>query len=149
MKYQASESEMEVLKVVWGQEKATSKSIIEALSPSQDWSSTTIKTMLSRLVQKGILKVETQGRRFTYIATINESDVMYQRVDTLAESVCPTNIGSIITYLIENYDLSLEDESKINQAMNSKKFLQEIECNCVMKHHLNCGCQNMECSCHK
>lgn len=149
MKNPASESEMEVLKVIWGQENSSSASIIEALSKKQSWGKTTIKTMLSRLVQKGLVSVKKDGRKYSYYATISESDVMFQSVDALANSICATNIGTIINHLITNYDLSFDDKSLLVESIRKKEFKEAVECSCVMKHHLNCGCKLKDCSCHK
>lgn len=149
MKNLASESEMEVLKIVWGQENPSSASIIEALSQSQTWGKTTIKTMLARLVQKGLLEVKQDGRKYTYYATLSEEEAMYQRVDALAQSICATNMGNILTYLIDKYDLSIDDKNTILNTIDHKKFKNKVECNCVMKHHLNCGCKSEGCSCMK
>lgn len=149
MKNPASDSEMEVLKVVWGQEKPSSASIIEALSHSQSWSKTTIKTMIARLVQKDLLDVKQEGRKYTYYATLTEEEAMYQGVDTLAQSVCATNISNIINHLITTYDLSIDDKNNILNTLNHKDFKDKLECSCVMKHHLNCGCKTEGCSCKK
>lgn len=149
MKNPASESEMEILKIIWGQENASSASIIEALSHNQSWGKTTIKTMLSRLVQKGLVSVKKEGRKYSYYATISEEDAMFQSVDALAKSICATNMGTIINHLIQNYDLSYDDKDALLTSINGKAFKETVACSCVMKHHLNCGCSSKDCSCHK
>lgn len=148
MRNQASESEMEVLKVVWANPGSSSNAIYNALKTSQSWTNTTVKTLLSRLVQKGYLDVKQEGRRYLYYATNTENDAMFQRVDALANSLCVTNIGNVLVHLINNYDLSIEDHDKILNALQNKDFKASLKCSCVMNHS-SCGCSDEDCACQK
>lgn len=47
-----SDSEWEVMRVVWTQESTTAQSIIDILGQTMDWKPATIKTLLGRLVKK-------------------------------------------------------------------------------------------------
>ena len=63
-----SEAELEVMKVVWDKKSATSLDIIEEVSKQTDWSKNTIKTLISRLVDKEALKViKDKGNLYIYI----------------------------------------------------------------------------------
>ncbi len=42
--------------------------VIETLSADHDWAPATIKTMLHRLVKKGVLAYEQNGNRYLYRA---------------------------------------------------------------------------------
>ena len=61
-----SDAEMEIMKVIWNNKNPlTSKQIIALISNNQ-WKTTTVLTLLSRLVDKGFLKTERQGRNYLY-----------------------------------------------------------------------------------
>lgn len=148
MKNLASKSETEVLKVLWSQPGSTSLEIHEALKPHQGWSTTTVKTLLSRLSQKGLVTTKKDGRRFLYFAISSENESMLDRIDSLMTTLCATNVGTVIQHLIEAYDLSVDDKEKLIQAINNKSFKDSLKCSCVMNHEA-CGCTQKECSCHK
>lgn len=61
-----SNAEWEVLRVVWAKGQASSKDIIGVLAQKMDWSESTIKTLIGRLVEKKILQSRREGRSFIY-----------------------------------------------------------------------------------
>lgn len=69
-----SEAELEVMKVVWNQKSATSLDIIEEVSKQTEWSKNTIKTLISRLVEKEALRViKNKGNLYIYKPIISEN----------------------------------------------------------------------------
>ncbi len=52
---QISNAEWRVMKIIWMEGKQTSTDLIAVLSERFDWSKSTIKTLLTRLVEKGLL----------------------------------------------------------------------------------------------
>ena len=61
-----SEAEWEVMRVVWSNGHTTSKFVIDTLGEEKSWTPSTIKTLLSRLVEKGFLETTKQGNKFLY-----------------------------------------------------------------------------------
>ena len=61
MEINISEAEWEVMRVLWSNSNVTSKLVIETLSEEKKWSASTIKTLLSRLVDKNILQTKKIG----------------------------------------------------------------------------------------
>ena len=52
-----SDSEWRVMQVLWEQGPQTANNVVEALSGEVEWNPRTIKTLISRLVKKGAVKV--------------------------------------------------------------------------------------------
>lgn len=50
-----SDGEWEILKTVWERESCTAPDVQEALAGRREWSYSTVRTMMDRLVRKGIL----------------------------------------------------------------------------------------------
>ena len=61
-----SDAEHAVMEVLWADAPLTANSVAEMLADSQSWSLPTVKTLLSRLLAKGALAAEAEGRRFLY-----------------------------------------------------------------------------------
>ena len=57
-------SEWEVMRIVWSLGQVNSRDLIDLLQQKRDWQDSTIKTLIGRLVKKGFLKTEKEGRRF-------------------------------------------------------------------------------------
>ena len=58
MKQNISESELEVMKILWKTNKATSAEIIELLKDKTEWKPKTIQTLITRLASKEFVNVD-------------------------------------------------------------------------------------------
>ena len=57
-----SDSEWEVMRVIWTLGQANAQQITQILADSMDWKVATVKTLLGRLVKKEALKIRRSGR---------------------------------------------------------------------------------------
>ena len=74
-KFRVSESELEVLKVLWNNNPSTSSQIVGKLEHITDWKPKTIQTLINRLVSKEYIKVDkTNKKAYTYYANITEEE---------------------------------------------------------------------------
>ena len=78
-----TDAEWEVMRVVWANERVTSKKVISVLKEKMDWTQSTIKTILGRLVEKGVLNTEQEGRKFIYTANIEEKEAVGNYTDDI------------------------------------------------------------------
>lgn len=77
--YSISDSEMEIMKVIWdGDSPVTSTELLEVFA-DKGWKAQTISTFLSRLVEKGILSSEKRGRANLYVPAVTETE--YRRLE--------------------------------------------------------------------
>lgn len=72
MSLQITPAELEIMKVLWKQPGLGASDIADALENSKDWNIRTIKTLLSRLVEKGALSIEQDGRRYLYSPAVEK-----------------------------------------------------------------------------
>ena len=61
-----TDTEWEVMRVVWANGRVTSKEVISVLKEKMDWKQATTKTLLGRLVEKGALNTEQEGRKYNF-----------------------------------------------------------------------------------
>ncbi len=90
-----SDSELEVLKVLWTLESATVREVLEHLADTEraqgsgrEWAYTTAQTLLTRLQEKGCVVAEKQGRAFVFRPTVSRDELVGQSLDALADRVC-------------------------------------------------------------
>ncbi|MFG6116920.1 CopY/TcrY family copper transport repressor [Halobacillus sp. MO56] len=146
-KTEITESEWEVMRVVWTLEKATSKDIIQVLQEKKDWKPATAKTFIGRLVKKGILNTEPKGNKYIYSAAISEEDSVKSVTDRLFDQICSKGVGKTIADMIAEVTLSHKDIELLETALEKKKdeAVDEVACNCVPgqckcreNHNMNC-----------
>ena len=66
MKAPISEAEAQIMEVLWQRAPQTCDEIAAALAGAQDWQLATIKTLLNRLLNKGAIAADKDGRRYLY-----------------------------------------------------------------------------------
>ena len=67
-----SESEWQVMQAVWSGPPKTLPEILSSLQAT-GWSKTTIQTYLARLVKKGALTTQRQGKGYLYYPALSQS----------------------------------------------------------------------------
>jgi BlaI family penicillinase repressor len=65
-----SDAEWQVMEAAWSLGEATAAAIIEELAKSTAWNHRTIRTLLGRLVEKGVLEKQGQGAGSVYRALV-------------------------------------------------------------------------------
>ena len=63
---QISEAESVVMDVLWQRSPLAAEEVVAALAPRQDWQEATVKTLLNRLLNKGAIAADKDGRRYLY-----------------------------------------------------------------------------------
>lgn len=61
-----SEAEHAVMEALWARQPLSAAEVCKAVCEARGWSMATVKTLLARLVAKGAVTTEADGRRFLY-----------------------------------------------------------------------------------
>jgi BlaI family penicillinase repressor len=96
-----SDSEWEIMRIVWAKAPVTSTVIIGDLEVTKGWMPTTVKTFLSRLVKKDMLQFEKIGRSFYYTSLVSEEKCVRDEIQSVIEKV----YGGIIYEETEHFIL--------------------------------------------
>lgn len=138
---QISPAEWEVMRVVWTAKQTTSKEIGEVLNEKMDWKPATTKTLIGRLVKKGMLNTEPEGRSFLYSPAVSEAETVHESAERLLETICRTKAGKLLGGMIEEASLSQNDIEQLQQLLEEKKQTAPVE--------VACECLPGQCECHK
>jgi Predicted transcriptional regulator len=101
---QVSDYELELMKIIWANGgTAMYTDIVEGLEAKGNcWTKNTIITLLSRLVDKGILKTNKIGRRNKYTAIVTEDSYQADQTVAFLHKVFEGNTKGLVSTLIEN-----------------------------------------------
>lgn len=107
--------------------------MIEILSRKKEWSSSTIKTLLSRLTDKGFLNVKKDGRKNIYITAINEQDAYSFLAERVFNNMCCMHYGETIYSIIDQIELSQSDIDSLIQLLKDKRKAapEKVKCRCI------------------
>lgn len=97
------DSELEVMQIVWDQQPPVSRSEIEAvIKESHTLAATTILTMLTRLCEKGFLRMEKQGRANLYTPLITRRDYLASESRSLLDKLYGGSVKTFATALCDS-----------------------------------------------
>ena len=121
MNAQVSDSELELMKIVWSQGgTARYAPIMEELSQTgRTWQKNTVITLLSRLVDKGFLTVRKLGRRNEYAAAVSEADYQAAQTQVLVNKLYAGSAKGLVAALIRQEAISPGDYEEL------KRFWEE------------------------
>lgn len=113
-----SEAELEVMKVVWNKKSATSLDIIEEVSKETKWSKNTIKTLISRLVEKEALKViKDQGNLYIYKPIISENTYKKSENQNFLNKLYNGSINDMLLSFVKSKKLTKKDLEELMQMI--------------------------------
>lgn len=100
---QVSDSELELMKIVWANGgSALYAHIMEELEKAgRTWQKNTVITLLSRLVEKGILRTNKIGRRNEYTAVVSEEDYQASQAQIFLNKLYEGSARNLVSTLIQ------------------------------------------------
>ncbi len=114
---QISDSELELMKIIWAKGgTALYADIMEELEKSDcKWQKNTVITLLSRLIGKGLLKAGKIGRRNEYSALVSEEDYKAAQTESLMKKLFKGSAKGLVATLINRDMLTSEDYEELKR----------------------------------
>lgn len=116
-----SDAEHKVMEVLWHRAPQTATDVAEALADERDWSLQTVKTLLSRLANKGAVAHERDGRRFLYRPILEREDYVEGESRRLVDRLFGGRAAPLIAHLAERDRLSDDDVRAIEKLLRELK----------------------------
>ena len=117
-----SEAEWEVMKIIWRRSSPwLAQEIIQALAPSATWSSATVKTMLNRLVGKGALRFERQGKAYLYSPAVTEARCRATEANSFLERVFDGSLSPLLAHFVRSRRLTKKELESLEQILREQK----------------------------
>ncbi|GKX27549.1 transcriptional regulator [Vallitalea longa] len=116
-----SDSELEVMKLIWKKNPITSDEIINSLADRMKWSPQTIKTFITRLVKKKAVSYNREGRNYLYYPITSQNEYVKAENRTFLQKMYDGAVGRLVCNFIEEEDLSEEDIDRLQEILDNKK----------------------------
>lgn len=110
-----SDAEWTVMESIWTRGSATAADAIDDLAGVQDWNHRTIRTLLARLVEKGVLKATQDGNRYVYTPAVTRQRCVRQESRTFLQKVFGGDVSSLMLHFAKESNLSAEDIKRLKQ----------------------------------
>jgi BlaI family transcriptional regulator, penicillinase repressor len=109
MSSQITKAEFQVMDVLWAESPIAAADVAERLAAETGWSLKTVKTLLSRLVEKGAVDHEPDGRRYLYRPKVSRDSYARRAAKKLADQLFGGRAAPLVAHLAEGDGLSRED----------------------------------------
>ena len=115
------ESEWTILQKVWELEPCAAPAVQETLQGEKGWAYTTVKTMMDRMVKKGLLKTEKIRNLYLYHSAVTKSQARKSEITRTLKRAFDGTFTPMMQFLIENDQLSEEEYSHLEKLIKKRK----------------------------
>jgi BlaI family penicillinase repressor len=112
-----SEAQLEIMTIVWERGEVMLGDVWTVVSRRRSVAKNTVQTLLSRLVDKGWLRVREEGRGFRYRAAKGKSGALGGLIARLVEKVFRGSAEGLVLALLEGRGVSEEEASRIRSLI--------------------------------
>lgn len=113
-------SELELMLIIWKAKRPlTRPEIEEQLPEDRQLSKTTILSFLSRLEEKGFVKVEKEGRNNHYYPLVKEEDYLRQESSTVLKKLYGNSVKRFVAALYDGKGLSKSQVDELKDYLDS------------------------------
>ena len=115
-----SESEWLVMRVLWAKSPLTANEVVERLTGKTKWKPKTVKTLIDRLMKKGAVKFEKEGRRYKYYPAVGRDECIATERKSFARRVYGGTMKPMLAAFLEDAELSADDISELKEILEQK-----------------------------
>ena len=116
-----TDAEWEVMNVLWDESPRTANDVIAILSDRMKWHATTVKTLLSRLVKKGVVRYRAEGNRYLYSAAIPRQRYVREESASFIDRVFGGETTPALMHFVRNTRLSKEEIDELRRILDEKQ----------------------------
>ena len=116
-----SETEWEVMKVLWAHAPCSAGHIIETLSRQDpSWHPKTVKTFLNRLLRKKALAFTREGRGYLYRPLVNEHECVSAASESFLQRIFGGSLKPMLAHFVEHKKLSSDELQDLRKLLDER-----------------------------
>ncbi|MFD1779108.1 penicillinase repressor BlaI [Fredinandcohnia salidurans] len=119
-----SESEWEIMTVLWEKTPLTANEVISILQERTDWKPKTIRTLLDRLVKKNVVGVNKEKRIYTFFPLYSQDECQHAEAESFVKRIYGGALKSMLVQFIQEDSLSEEDIKELRSMLDPNKKKQ-------------------------
>ncbi len=121
------DSEWAILQAVWEHEPCAAPTVQEALQEEKAWAYTTVKTLMDRMVKKGLLETERIRNLYLYRAAITRAQAQRSEIMKTVKRAFDGALTPMMQFLIENEKLSDEEYRQLESLIRNRKREKKMD----------------------
>jgi predicted transcriptional regulator len=113
-----SEAESVVMQILWERHPLGADEIVAAACARQDWQEPTVKTLLNRLLKKGAISAEAEGRRYLYSPVLAREDWLMEESKGLLDRLFDGRVAPLVAHFSKHRKLSKRDIAELRRLID-------------------------------
>ena len=117
-----SDSEWSVMQAVWDRvevsDVATARDVHGAVVAETDWTYSTVRTLLSRLVEKGALTGKKRGQQTEYTPRVDREVARRSALRSLVERAFDGRVDALASHLADERSLSARERRTLKKLLD-------------------------------
>jgi len=113
-----SETEWQIMKIVWARGQCTANEILEALNAQERWHPKTARTLIGRLVKKRALHYKEEGRAYVYRPGISEDEAVAHYSQSFLQRVFDGSLAPMLAHFVQSQQLSPGDIKQLRDVLD-------------------------------
>jgi BlaI family penicillinase repressor len=105
------------MEVLWRRGPMRSEDVVETLKGQQKWREPTIKTLLSRLLNKGAIRAEKEGRRYVYSPILTRDGWLSHESKGLLDRLFGGRVAPLVAHFSRYGKLSKKDIADLKRMI--------------------------------
>jgi len=120
-KVELTDGEWAIMKAVWELQPCAAPTVQEALQSTRNWTYSTVRTLLDRMVAKGLLTAEKIRHLSLYRAAITRDQAQKREVLSALKKAFNGALSPMMQCLLESQDLNAADLAELEKLIREKR----------------------------
>ncbi len=114
---QLTDAEWRIMTCLWSAAPASAREVIDRLGDEAEWAYSTVKTMLTRLAEKGAVKESSLDGAAVYEPQVTQRDARRHAVRVLIERAFGGTYGAFVHHLVADEKLPARDRTRLKELL--------------------------------
>ena len=116
------DTELDVMQAIWACEVPVSRADIDRiLQEKHPMALTTLLTLLTRLSEKGFIKIEKEGRSSRYYPLVSQQEYLAQQSNRFLQKLCGGSLSVFATALCDS-GLTKEELAELRSLLDKEEL---------------------------
>ena len=114
---QLSDAEWTVMNVLWSAAPRRVRDVLDALPPEREWAYTTVKTILTRLADKGAVVMTKDGNVSQFSPLVTRRKARRTALRSLLDRAFDGAFGALIHHVVDDERMSAGDRRRLREML--------------------------------
>jgi predicted transcriptional regulator len=116
------DAEFDIMKVVWANEPpVTTNIIMQQLGHEREWKAQTVISLMLRLVERGFIRTEKNGKERSYFPLISKEDYLKFETGDFMERFHGNSFASLVATLYDGNKIKASDLDQLEKWLKEKR----------------------------